>query len=124
VAEVGREVVGHVFVSPVSIEGSGSALAAGGLAPLGVAPQAQGRGVGTVLVRAGLRESRSLGWRAVFLLGEPEYYSRFGFVLAAPEGFHYESEAFDAAFQVVELAAGALAGCRGWVRYPEPFARV
>jgi putative acetyltransferase len=60
----------------------------------------------------------------VFVLGDPSYYSRFGFVLAAPRGFRYESEAFDAAFQVLELEEGVLSGCRGRVRYHPVFGEV
>jgi putative acetyltransferase len=73
-------------------------------------------------VQRALERSRALGWQAVFLAGEPEYYSRFGFVMAAPLGFHYESEEFDRVLQVVEVVAGALKGCSGCVRYPEAFA--
>jgi putative acetyltransferase len=60
----------------------------------------------------------------VFLLGEPAYYARFGFVMAAPRGFHYESEAFDAGFQVLELVEGALAGHAGRVLYHPAFAQL
>jgi putative acetyltransferase len=57
----------------------------------------------------------------VFLLGDPAYYARFGFELAGPRGLHYQSEAFDSAFQLLEVAPGALRGCTGCVRYHEAF---
>jgi putative acetyltransferase len=123
VAERRGDVVGHVFFSPVRIEGPSDPPASAGLAPLAVAPEAQGRGVGSELVRAGLRECVSLGWHAVFLLGDPAYYARFGFVLAAPLGLRYENASFDRGFQVLELVPGALSGCRGWVRFHQAFAR-
>lgn len=84
----------------------------------------QRQGAGSALVRAGLEACVLLGWKAVFLLGNPAYYSRFGFVLAAPLGLRYESESFDSAFQVVELIPEALSGCTGWVRYHDAFAKV
>lgn len=124
VAERAGQAVGHVFFSPVTIEGAADPPPAAGLAPLAVLPEAQARGVGGALVRSGLGRCRSLGWRAVFLLGEPAYYGRFGFVLAAPRGLHYESPAFDAAFQLLELEPSALDGCRGQVRYAPPFTAV
>jgi putative acetyltransferase len=124
VAEMRGRVVGHIFFSQVSIDGSRPAPPSGGLAPVGVHPSVQGRGAGSALIRAGLRACPEFGWKAVFLVGDPAYYSRFGFVLAAPLGLHYESEAFDSAFQVLELEPGALAGCTGWVRYHEAFANV
>jgi putative acetyltransferase len=124
VAELAGACVGHVFFSPVAIEGSGARPPAAGLAPLAVLPEFQGRGVGSRLVRAGLEACVPLGWQAVFLVGAPAYYARFGFALAAPRGLQYESPAFDSAFQFIELRDGALAGCEGWIRYHEAFARV
>ena len=124
VAERDSELVGHVLVSPVSIEGEQTPLRAAGLAPLAVDPDRQRRGAGSALVRAALPACARIGWRAVFLLGEPDYYARFGFAIAAPLGFHYQSEAFDAGFQVLELVAGALAGRAGWVRYHPAFSQL
>jgi putative acetyltransferase len=121
VAERAGRAIGHVFFSPVTIEGDAGAPPAGGLAPVGVLPDEQARGAGSALIRAGLEASRTLGWELLFVLGNPAYYGRFGFVLAAPHGLHYERSAFDAAFQVQELAAGALARARGWARYHPAF---
>jgi len=120
VAERGGRAIGHVFFSPVTVEGA----SAGGLAPVGVLPDEQGAGAGAALIRAGIEVSRALGWELLFVLGNPAYYGRFGFVLATPHGLHYESHAFDVAFQVQELAGGALARSRGWVRYHSAFAEL
>jgi putative acetyltransferase len=120
VAERGGRAIGHVFFSPVAVEGDGPTRAAGGLAPVGVLPDEQGHGTGAALIRAGIETARAL-WPLLFVLGNPAYYGRFGFALAAPHGLHYESHAFDSAFQVQELSRGALAGVRGWVRYHPAF---
>jgi predicted N-acetyltransferase YhbS len=114
VAEIDGRIVGHVFFSPVSIDAPAAPPAAG-LAPVGVDPPAQGRGVGSALIREGLRRCPDLGWQAVFLVGNPAYYARFGFVLAAPLGLRYRSADYDRVFQVIELGAGALRGGRGQV---------
>ena len=122
VAESDGSVVGHILFSPVTIEGCPEAPAVAGLAPIGVDPAHQARGVGSALMRAGLRACAQHDWRAVFLLGDPGFYARYGFELAAPRGFHYESDRFDTGFQLLELEPGALSGCAGWVRYHEAFA--
>jgi putative acetyltransferase len=122
VAELNGRVVGHVFFSPVSLEAESGGPGLAGLAPVGVDPEYQGRGVGSALVRAGLERCPDLGWEAVVLVGAPAYYSRFGFVLGAPLGLHYESEAHDPVFQVLELRPGALHGSRGLVRFHDVFA--
>jgi putative acetyltransferase len=120
VAEVDGRVLGHVLFSPVSIEGAPDAPACCGLGPVGVRPEAQGHGLGSALIRAGLARAREAGFAACFVLGNPAYYGRFGFRLAAPV-FRYQSEAYDPAFQVQELVPGALAGLRGFVRYADAF---
>jgi putative acetyltransferase len=124
VATLAEEVVGHIFFSPVAIESRRVATPAAALGPVAVEPAHQGKGVGSSLVRAGLAGCSEHGWRAVFLVGNPAYYSRFGFVLAAPLGLHYGSgdPLFDSVFQVVELDAGALAECKGRVEFHPAFA--
>jgi len=121
VALQGDELVGHVFFSPVEVETNPRHLRFGALAPLAVDPPAQARGIGAALVREGLGACRRLGWKGVFLVGDPRYYGRFGFELAAPRGLRYGHPHFDAALQVLELEPGALGGCEGLVLYPPAF---
>jgi predicted N-acetyltransferase YhbS len=121
VAEEAAGAIGHVLFTEVAIEGDGARITAGALAPVGVLPPAQGRGVGAGLIRAGIGRCRTLPWPLLFVLGSPRYYGRFGFQLAAPHGLHYASHDFDVAFHVQELVPGALAGTRGWVRYHPAF---
>ena len=56
------------------------------LSPLGVVPQRQGQGVGSALVRAGLRILDERGVPLVFVEGDPAYYRRFGFTSATSRG--------------------------------------
>jgi putative acetyltransferase len=58
-----------------------------GLGPVAVRPDRQRRGVGSALIRAGLEQAREAGWQAVFVLGDPAYYRRFGFDAPAAAGF-------------------------------------
>lgn len=50
------------------------------LGPVAVHPTRQGEGLGSLLITDGLERARSSGWKAVFLIGDEPYYSRFGFV--------------------------------------------
>ncbi len=77
VAETDGKIVGHVAVSPVSI--SDGATDWFGLGPISVLPEHQGRGIGSLLMREALRVLRESGASGCVLLGEPEYYGRFGF---------------------------------------------
>ena len=124
VAEEGGRIVGHILFSPVSVESKGGDWEATGLGPMAVLPERQGRGVGSALVREGLRECLRLGREVVFVLGHAEYYPRFGFRTAGPLGVTCEFPAPEEFFMVAELAPGALAGRAGLVRYRPEFRNV
>lgn len=78
VAEENGRIIGHVAVSPVTISSGARHWYGGG--PLSVIPEKQGQGVGTLLMNAALQALRELGAEGCVLVGEPAFYSRFGFV--------------------------------------------
>jgi putative acetyltransferase len=117
VAVEGGAVVGHIAFSRVTMDPPQPALSALGLAPMAVLPSRHWSGIGSALVREGLAACRATGADAVFVLGHPEYYPRFGFRSAASYGIGNEYGAPPAAFMVIELAPGALDGVRGTARY-------
>jgi putative acetyltransferase len=115
------QVVGHILFSPVSIESEGRSFMAMGLAPMAVLPEFQNQGVGSALVRAGLRECQAIGHDVVVVLGHAEYYPRFGFIPASRKGIRSEYDVPDEVFMVVELKPDALAGRTGLVKYHPAF---
>ena len=70
-------------------------------------------------MHVGIERARRTGWGAVFLHGEPDYYARFGFDVAAARKF----ETLDPKvyFMALELDPGFLDGQKGTVIYPMPF---
>jgi putative acetyltransferase len=124
VAVKDAEVVGHIFFSPVSVESEDANFTALGLAPMAVLPEYQNQGIGSRLVRQGLKESERLGHDIVFVLGHPDYYPRFGFSPAKAKGIGCEYPVPDEVFMVVELKPEALGGRTGLVRYRPEFAEV
>ena len=72
------ELVGHVAFSPVRIDGRAGDWY--GLGPVSVAPSMQRRGIGIALITEGLDRLRGLDAGGCVLLGNPDYYRRFGFV--------------------------------------------
>jgi putative acetyltransferase len=119
VAKREDKIIGHVMFSVLSIETEHGSVEALALAPMAVVPEVQGQGVGSALVQEGLRRCVGLGHSIVIVLGDPEYYSRFGLssTLARKLRSRYSGEAFMA----VELTPRALNGVEGDVRYPPPF---
>ncbi len=106
VAEAGGAVVGHVMLSRSWVDARRALVEVVVLSPLSVAPERQGAGVGTELLGAAVAAGRQLGAPAVFLEGDPGFYSGRGFEPAAPRGFVRPSPRIpEPAFQVVVLEA-------------------
>lgn len=120
-SSAGTPVVGHVFFSPVTVAGRAGRLPPLGLAPLGVNPSHQRRGFGTLLAEKGIEACRALDVPFVVVLGDPAYYSRFGFERASAAGITLAFPVPDGAFMALELAPRALAGASGVVRYMAAF---
>lgn len=121
IADIGGRIIGHVAFSPVTIEGRHPALA---LAPLAVAPDSQGQGIGSALIRWGLDECRRLGHGLIIVLGSPAYYRRFGFKPASEFGIVCPFLVPADDFMAIELSANAARDYRGTVRYRPEFALV
>lgn len=77
VAERDGQVVGHVAFSPVQVsDGSPHWY---GLGPVSVLPELHRRGIGSDLIRTGLARLKERGAQGCALVGDPDYYRRFGF---------------------------------------------
>ena len=81
VAVLDEDIVGHVAASPVTI--SSGAQGWFGIGPISVWPDRQGQGIGSALMQAALAELQQLGAMGCVVLGDPGYYSRFGFAVHA-----------------------------------------
>ena len=77
VADADGALIGHVAISPVSISDGASGWF--GLGPISVLPQHQRQGIGSKLMREALHILRERGASGCVVVGEPQYYGRFGF---------------------------------------------
>jgi putative acetyltransferase len=112
-------VVGHVLASRARVD-SAPVLAVG---PLSVHPGHQGRGVGQALMHALLGAADALDEPIAVLLGDPRYYSRFGFRLAEEYGIAPPVPEWRQHLQARTLTAFTPT-LRGRFRYAEPFDRM
>lgn len=117
VADLDGVIIGHILLSV--LQAPQKCLA---LAPVAVAPERQNQGTGSALVRAALDRAKAAGWQAVFVLGEPEYYARFGFSVGLAANF--ETVYPKTYFMALELQRGALQSRKGPVIYAAPFLRL
>jgi putative acetyltransferase len=121
VAEQDGAVVGHVLLSRSWVDAREALVDVLVLSPLSVAPEHQGRGVGTALVEAAITAARGLDAPALFLEGSPAYYGSRGFEPATPRGFTRPSTRIpEPAFQVAVLD-GHEQWMTGALVYCEPF---
>jgi len=116
-AEANGEIVGHAMFSKLSVDPATLKVAA--LAPVSALIDRQKSGIGSALIREGLARCNALGFDAVAVLGDPNYYARFGFTREA-------AKVFDTAyagphFQALELREGALRSGRWKLTYPAAF---
>ena len=77
VAEIDRQIVGHIAFSPVTI--SDGTTGWYGLGPISVLPNYQSQGIGKALINEGLSLLKNMGAQGCALVGYPNYYKRFGF---------------------------------------------
>jgi predicted N-acetyltransferase YhbS len=87
------------------------------VSPLSVSPKCFRRGVGSALLREGLKIARDMGYKAVFLWGNPNFYSKFGFVPSYKfnlfhKNFQEQKVDFIMVYQVCE---NALEGKKGMI---------
>lgn len=115
-AENHDDIVGHLMLSRMT-----APFRALGLAPLSVHPAFQNQGIGSTLVHDAIRRARADGWSAIFVLGDVEYYSRFGFSARLAAGF--ECTYAGPSFMVLPLD-GSLPVASGRVDYARAFGRL
>lgn len=108
VAEDQQQIVGHVAVSPVRISSGDTGWY--GLGPISVCPDKQGLGIGSMLMHAALQRLKALGAEGCVLLGDPNYYARFGFkpisglVLPGVPQEYFQAVSFTGTFPQGEVA--------------------
>lgn len=119
VAEINRQIVGHILFSDLLIVTLTGTVPALSLAPMGVVPEHQRHGIGSELIRQGLEACREQGHRIVVVLGDPSFYRRFGF--SSELARQLESPFSGEAYMAIELVPGSLSGINGRVDYPPPF---
>lgn len=110
------EIIGHVVFSRMT-----APFRAIGLAPISVAPSEQGRGVGSLMIEAGLKRAATEGWDAVFVLGDPSFYGRFGFETRLAAGF---TSPYAGPYFMVKPVGGPLSAITGDVDYAPAFSRL
>lgn len=109
VAEVDGQLVGQVTFSPAQAPDGASGWFT--LGPVSVEPARQKQGIGAQLITAGLERLRAAGAAGCILVGNPAYYSRFGFTVSPR---HAPQDGHEHFFQILPLAGAVPDGVFGY----------
>lgn len=117
------EIIGHIISTAAAVKSENGhqhkVLCVG---PISVAPSLQNKGIGTKLLDEEIRLAGEMGYAAMILFGNPDYYKRFGFVNAQKYAITTkEGKNFDP-FMALELTPDSLAGIKGRFFESEAFA--
>lgn len=121
VADINGKVVGYVIFSEVQIEVNPDHKRVLSMIPLVVLPGFQKQGIGSSLVRQGLKQCKFLGYDAVVVLGSTDFYARFGFKPAKQVNLKFAYPVPTDLFMVMELKDNGLANSQGTVHYHAAF---
>ena len=113
VAELDGRIVGHALATRCHI-GKTPALC---LAPCSVAPDLQGEGVGSLCIDAVIAAAQRQGEKFMTVLGHPNYYPRFGFLVDPRVTLPCEVD--EGAVMVLKLAQDSMPA--GEVKYADAF---
>jgi predicted N-acetyltransferase YhbS len=110
-----KKLVGSIRYWPIQVGETGHPALL--LGPLAITPQLAGKGIGRALTFKTLEIAAELGYDLVLLVGDYDYYKRFGFVPASPYGFVMPTEKRPERLQVTELRPGVLGRVSGEIRH-------
>jgi putative acetyltransferase len=114
IAEMDGKIVGNIVYTHAKIISSdGKIYSVTSFGPVSVLPVYQNQGIGNTLIRYSLEKARSLGYTAVFIYGDPRYYSRFGFRCAERYDVRNSEGKFAVALMALELTPEALRDISG-----------
>lgn len=114
VAADGADIMGNVMCLKSHITGdNGRNYEVLTLGPIGVLPEYQGQGIGAMLISKTKETAQKMGFCSILLCGDPDYYTRRGFIAAETLGIRNEDNMYVDALHVCELYEGALGDAGG-----------
>ncbi|PKM95634.1 MAG: GNAT family N-acetyltransferase [Firmicutes bacterium HGW-Firmicutes-1] len=114
VAEVNGKIVGNIVYTKAKIvDDNGDYHNVISFGPISVLPAFQGKGIGSILIEHTKTVARELGYTAILIYGDPDYYSRFGFTAAENYKIGTSDNMYAVPLQALELYPGALSNISG-----------
>ncbi len=114
VAVVNDKIVGNIMYTLANIlcdDGRNYQVISFG--PISVHPDYQGQGIGSMLIEHTKKLAKEMGYKAILIYGDPDYYSRVGFVEAENYKIGTSGNMYATPLLALELVEGALSNCPG-----------
>lgn len=116
VAEQNNELIGHIMLSNQVVWLEDEKLEALLLAPICVKMEKRSEKIGAKLIEKSFETAKGMGYTAVFLVGNPDYYCRFGFENVTKYGIRNDSKIPDEYVLGCELVKGTLQNKKGFIK--------
>lgn len=121
VAELDKKIIGHIMFTKLIIENQEKKYDSLALVPVSVLPEYQNQGIGSELIKKGLKLAKELGFKSVIVLGHDKYYPRFGFEPTSKWNIKAPFDVPEEAFMALELEDNSLKETNGIVIYSKEF---
>ncbi|MDR0877995.1 MAG: N-acetyltransferase [Treponema sp.] len=108
-----NQIVGNIVYVEAKIKGNDKEHTVLTFGPISVLPEYQNRGIGGELINHTIKLSGEMGYKAILIYGDPEYYKRFGFKESKAFNITNKDGKYPAALLVFELYPEALNGITG-----------
>jgi predicted N-acetyltransferase YhbS len=116
VAEENGKLIGHIMLTKMYIDDNDKTETLY-LAPISIALEYRNKGMGSDLIKASFKLAKEMGYKSVFLVGDPAFYHRFGFKAAIDFGVEHEPDIPDEYVMACELSPNALLEITGVVDF-------
>lgn len=108
-----EEIVGNIVYAESTVIDNGKEHLVLTFGPVSVLPEYQSKGIGSKLINHTIELSKKMGYKAIIIYGDPEYYKRFGFKVSKEYRITNKDGKFPAALLALELYPDALNGIQG-----------
>jgi len=113
VAVSNQKIVGNIVYVEAKIINGEKEYTVLTFGPVSVLPEYQNKGIGAKLINHTIQLSKEMGYKAIIIYGDPEYYKRFGFKVSKEYTITNMEGKYPAALLVLELFPNALHGING-----------
>jgi predicted N-acetyltransferase YhbS len=108
-----NKIVGNIVYVEAKVKNNDKEYTVLTFGPLSVLPEYQDKGIGGKLINHTIKLSKEMGYKAIIIYGDPEYYKRFGFKESKEYNITNKDKKYPAALLVFELYSKALNGIKG-----------